>query len=142
MIILDTNVVSEPMKPKPDPRVIDWLDNQLSSGLYLTTPSLAELLSGVAFLPDGKRKVAIGHVLDHLMETLFSDRILSFNKEAANAYADILASTRRAGLAISVPDAQIAAIAKSRGFCVATRDTSPFVAAGIDVVSPWNPMEV
>ncbi len=138
MIILDTNVVSEPMKPKPSPLVLSWLDNQISTMLYLTTTSLSELLSGVAMLPDGKRKQAAEHVLDHLLRTLFSDRILLFDKAAAGAYADIVSSAKRNGLAISMPDAQIAAIARCHGFCVATRDTSPFKVAEIDVIDPWQ----
>lgn len=137
MIIVDTNVVSEPMKPKPSPAVIDWLDNQRSATLYLTTTSLSELLSGVAMLPDGKRKAATEDVLDHLLKTLFGDRILPFDRAAAGTYADILSVTKRNGFAIGVPDAQIAAIARCYGFCVATRDTAPFKAAQIDVADPW-----
>ena len=138
MIVLDTNVVSEPMKPGADPAVTAWLDRQAAEKLYLTSTSLAELLVGIDLLPDGKRKRGLDALLGELLERLFGPRILPFDASAAAAYAPLVARARAAGLAISVADGQIAAIASVRGFSVATRVAMPFVAAGISVINPWS----
>ncbi len=138
MIVLDTNVISEVLWPGRNPAVIAWLDRQAVSTLYLATVSLAELLSGAANLPDGKRKAELCAGIDHVLARLFGPRVLPFDAEAARAYAKLSSQARRAGLAISVPDGQIAAIAAAHGFAVATRDTGPFIAAGVPVINPWN----
>jgi toxin FitB len=138
MIILDTNVISEPMKPKPDARVLYWLDKQLSKAFYLTTPSLAELLSGIELLPNGHRKTTISNMLYHFKDKLFGDRVLPFDVDAAQAYAMVQSTAKKNGRAIGDFDAQIAAIAYVQGFTVATRDTSPFEAVGIPVINPWD----
>lgn len=138
MIILDTNVVSEPMKPGGDPRVRDWLDEQIAETLYITSISISELLLGVELLPDGKRKEGLAVQLSDLLMTLFGDRVLSFDLDAATTYAARISKARAAGRAISLADGQIAAIAAVHGFTVATRDTAPFVAAGVPVVNPWE----
>lgn len=139
MIVLDTKVVSEPMKPDGDRRVEAWLDEQLAETLYITSISLSELLLGVELLPDGKRKKELGVALRDLLETLFGDRVLPFDLQAAITYATRISKARAAGRAISMADGQIAAIAAAHGFTVATRDTTPFVAAGVPVVNPWGP---
>ena len=131
MIILDTNVVSEPMKPRGDPSVQAWLDEQIAETLYLTSISLSELLLGVESLPRGKRKDGLSAALTELVITLFGSRVLSFDQQAATLYPTYVCRARAAGYSISVPDAQIAAIAGAHGFTVATRDTAPFVAAGV-----------
>ena len=138
MIVLDTNVVSEPMRLKGDPAVLAWLDRQAADMLYLTTTSLAELLVGIDLLPVGKRKQGFERMLGQLLEGLFGPRILSFDRDAATIYPKLVGRARREGRAISVADGQIAAIAATHGFAIATRDTAPFIAAGIPVIDPWE----
>lgn len=138
MIVLDTNVVSEPMKPGGSAAVLAWLDRQVADTLYLTATSLAELLVGIQTLPDGKRKAGLDAALTELMAGLFGPRILPFDQQAALAYASLVGRARAAGRAISVADGQIAAIAAAHGFTVATRDTASFLAAGVPVINPWD----
>ncbi|MGY5775541.1 PIN domain-containing protein [Rhizobium sp. LEGMi135b] len=138
MIILDTNVVSEPMKPTGNDQILKWLDKQLAETLFLTSTSLAELLVGIEILPDGKRKMGLDGALTQLVSRLFASRILAFDKAAAENYAPLISRTRSAGYSIAVADGQIAAIAATHGFAVATRDTAPFVAAGISTINPWK----
>lgn len=136
MIVLDTNVVSEAMKPQPDAAVMVWLNAQVAETLYLSSVSLAELLYGVAALPDGKRKSRLGEALDGLIR-LFDGRILPFDTEAAQIYAKRAMAARQAGRGLPLPDGYIAAIAASRGYQVASRDIAPFEAAGVSVINPW-----
>lgn len=140
MILLDTNVVSEPMRSKPDRNVLAWLDAQAIDSLYLTTVSLSELLLRIASLSAGKRRKALGAALDKQIVALFGGRIVPFDVAGAEAYAEIVVRARRRGYAIAVADAQIAAIAASRQFSVATGDEKPFRAAGIPVINPWATM--
>lgn len=137
MILLDTNVISEAMKPVPDDAVRAWLDEQAAETLYLSSVTIAELLFGIGALPAGKRKDRLTEALDGVME-LFADRILPFDIAAARHYADLAVKARTAGKGFPTPDGYIAAIAASRGFTVATRDTSAFDAAGVAVINPWN----
>jgi predicted nucleic acid-binding protein len=138
MIVLDTNVVSEPLKSNGNPAVEAWLDAQAADTLYLTATSLAELLVGVELLPRGKRKSGLDAALTELLGRLFGPRILPFDRAAAGMYATLTGRARTAGRAISVADGQIAAIAAVRGFAVATRDLNPFIAAGLPVIDPWE----
>ena len=138
MIVLDTNVVSEPMKPKGSPAVEAWLDRQVAETLYLTATSLSELLVGIEVLPDGKRKEGLGAAFAELVTNLFGSRILPFDQRAAIVYAALVGGARTGGLVISVADGQIAAIAAVHGFTVATRDTEPFEATGVPVINPWE----
>jgi predicted nucleic acid-binding protein len=137
MILLDTNVISEAMKPTPDDIVRAWLDEQAAETLYLSSVTIAELLYGIGALPAGKRKDRLTEALDGVME-LFADRVLPFDIAAARRYADLAVKARTAGKGFPTPDGYIAAIAASRGFAVATRDTSAFDAAGVAVINPWN----
>jgi predicted nucleic acid-binding protein len=137
MILLDTNVVSEAMKPAPDDAVRGWLDEQAAETLYLSSVTIAELLFGLGALPKGKRKGKLAGALDGVME-LFADRILPFDIGAARHYADLAVKARAAGKGFPTPDGYIAAIAASKGFVVATRDTSAFDAAGVEVIDPWK----
>lgn len=137
MILLDTNVISEAMKPAPDETVRAWLDEQAAETLYLSSVTIAELLFGIGALPAGKRKDRLTEALDGVME-LFADRVLPFDIAAARRYADLAVKARTAGKGFPTPDGYIAAIAASRGFAVATRDTSAFDAAGVVVINPWN----
>ena len=138
MIILDTNVISEAMKPDPDPRVKQWLNNQAVETLYLSSVVLAELLFGVAALPSGKRKSRLAAALGGVTE-LFGERVLIFDISTAEAYAQLMSQARTAGLAISVADGYIAATAVANGMLVATRDAQPFEAGGVQVINPWKP---
>jgi len=138
VIILDTNVVSEPMKPNGNPAVRDWLDRQAAETLYLTATSLSELLVGIEILPHGKRKEGLAAALSELLVRLFGPRILPFDRQAAIAYASLMGRARDSGCLVSVADAQIGAIAEVHGFAVATRDTAPFLAIGGLVINPWE----
>lgn len=137
MIVLDTNVVSEAMKPEPHPAVLAWLNEQAAETLYLSSVTLAELLFGIAALPLGRRKEMLGQALDGLMG-MFRGRILPFDTDAARHYAELAVAARTKGRGFPVPDGYIAAIAVSRGFIVASRDTAPFEAAAIAVINPWG----
>jgi toxin FitB len=136
MILLDTNVVSEAMKPVPHPAVRAWLNDQVAETLYLSSVTLAELLFGVGALPAGRRKDALTQALDGLME-LFRDRVLPFDTDAARHYADLAVTARNNGRGFPTPDGYIAAIATSRGFMVASRDVAPYDAARVAVINPW-----
>jgi toxin FitB len=138
MILLDTNVVSEPMRQSPEWRVQDWLDAQAIETLYLSTISLSELLLGIERLPLGKRRRALAAALQNQILKLFEDRIFPFDIAAAEAYAKVVMLARRNGCAISVPDGQIAGIATSRKLRIASRDETPFLAAGLVVINPWT----
>ena len=137
MILLDTNVVSEAMKPVPDDAVRGWLDEQAAETLYLSSVTIAELMFGIGALPKGNRKDKLASALDGVME-LFADRVLPFDIDAARHYADLAVKARAAGKGFPTPDGCIAAIAASKGFVVATRDTSAFDAAGVEVIDPWK----
>jgi predicted nucleic acid-binding protein len=138
MIILDTNVLSETMQAYPDVRVVDWLNGQVREHLYLSVISLSELLLDVAALPDGKRKSNLALSLSAQLTTFFGDRLLPFDAECAKAYAEIVVRARGKGIGIGLADAQIAATALANGKKIASRDTAPFIAAGIEVIDPWN----
>lgn len=137
MIVLDTNVVSEAMKPEPDAAVRAWLNEQAAETLYLSSVTLAELLFGIRALPAGKRKKLLDRALTELL-ALFKDRILPFDTDAARHYADLAMTAKNAGRGFPTPDGYIAAVAASRGFIVVSRDTSPFDAAGVKVINPWK----
>ena len=137
MIVLDTNVVSEAMKPEPHPRVRAWLNDQAAETLYLSSVTLAELLFGIAALPVGKRKDMLAQALDGLMG-LFRDRVLPFDIDAARCYAELAVTAKIGGRGFPTPDGYIATIAASRGFIVASRDTAPYEAAGVSVINPWQ----
>lgn len=137
MIVLDTNVVSEMMRPRPDAGVRAWLDAQAPETLYLASLSLAELLFGVAVLPFGQRRDKLSAMVEGI-ESLFRGRILEFDTAAARRFATLAAAAREAGLGFPRPDGYIAAIAAEHRYSVATRDTSPFEAAGLEVINPWH----
>ncbi|MGA3370884.1 MAG: type II toxin-antitoxin system VapC family toxin [Terracidiphilus sp.] len=138
MIVLDTNVISEPLKPLADPAVVAWLDRQPKELLYLCAPVLMEVLLGTALLPGGKRKRGMTIAVEALLTNYFADRFLSFERQAAVLYASLASRSSSRGYSISVADCQIAAIAAVHGFAVATRDTAPFLAAGVPVINPWE----
>jgi hypothetical protein len=137
MIVIDTNVASEPLKPQPDARVMAWLASIPPVDLYITAVSVAEMLAGMAVMPDGKRKSGMFDGFERLLARLFQDRILQFDEPAARNYAKLFAAMRAAGRAITLFDCQIAAIAKAHHASLATRDVRPFLDAGLSVVNPW-----
>lgn len=138
MIVLDTNVLSEPLRQRPHAGVVAWLDAQAVETLYVTTVSVAELRFGVAALPEGKRRQALHDRIEGEVLPAFAMRILSFDEDATVAYAALRAEARAAGQAIGDFDALIAAIARTRGFAVAARDTAPFRVAGVAVIDPFG----
>ena len=138
MILLDTNVISETLRQEPSNRVIEWIDEQALETLYLSAITVAELRAGVALMPSGKRKVALNENLEKRLLPMFTNRVLFFDMACTKTYADLMAKSRTDGLAIATADAFIAAIALANGFLVATRDTSPFIAAGLSVINPWS----
>ena len=138
MIVLETNVVSEPLRPAPAQAVIDWLDAQAPATLYLSTVCLAELLSGVAALPSGRRRTTLEKTFATQLMPLFDGRVLPFDTEAAQAFARVHAGARRAGNPIGFPDCAIAAIASVHGFIVATRNVRDFRGTGVRTIDPWE----
>ena len=138
MIVVDTNVLSEPMRINADPAVAAWLDRQRPDTLFLTTVTLSELLLGLELMPLGLRRSRLEARIAEVVDVFSERRILAFDARAARVFAVSVARARGAGHTIGVADGQIAAIAAVHGFAVATRDVAPFVAAGVPVIDPWN----
>jgi toxin FitB len=138
VILLDTNVVSEPLNLNPDPVVVAWIDAQVIETLYLSTVSVTELRYGIAVLPDGKKKESLRTSLDERILPLFESRILPFDMDAAEICAELRARARTLGQGIGTADSYIAGIAAAKGLTVATRDTQPFEATGVTVINPWK----
>ncbi len=137
MIVLDTNIVSEVMRPVPNAQVLDWLDTQLAETLYITSITWAELTLGLERMPAGKRKNNLVESLKTIRSEIFGDRILPFDEAAVAHYGTLMAMTQKKGQILGIPDGQIAAIAFAQRLTVATRDIAPFVAAGLKVINPW-----
>ena len=137
MIVLDTNVVSELMRPHADTSVMDWVDRQHAGDLWLTVVTLAELLYGIGRLPDGRRKADLATRLDAMIAEDLDHRIAVFDATAASHYADIVVTRERAGRPISTADAQTAAICRSHGAQLATGKIDDFAATGITIANPW-----
>jgi len=138
VIVLDTNVVSEWMRPAPDPAVMAWGDAQPSSELYLCSIVAAELLYGLARWPDSARKRQASAWFQSLLQDDFAGRILDFDLTAATAYADLVAQREKQGRPISMADAQIAAICLTHDAALATRNEKDFEGLGLSVINPWN----
>jgi predicted nucleic acid-binding protein len=138
MIVLDTNVLSELMKPAPEAKVLHWVAARPAASLFTTTVTQAEILYGAGLLPEGRRKSALGAAIAEMFAQDFAGRILPFDGAAAHAYAGLAVARRRAGLPISHFDAQIAAICRSRDATLATRNTRDFTDCGIDICNPWG----
>jgi toxin FitB len=137
MILLDTNVVSEAIKPESHPAVRAWLDAQVAETLFLPSITVAELLFGIGALPDGRRKDRLAARIDGLLDE-FAGRILHFDTPAARRHGDLAVKARAGGKGFPPPDGYIAAIAAAHGFAVASRDKSAFIAAGLTVIDPWT----
>lgn len=138
MILLDTNVVSEPLRQAPDARVVEWIDAQPLETLFLSAITVAELRAGVAMLPAGKRRSGLLDNLEKRVLPLFAGRVLPFDLASTPAYASLMAKARGKGLGIATADGCIAAIALANGFSVASRDVGPFEAVGVRVINPWQ----
>jgi toxin FitB len=138
MIILDTNVLSELMRPKPSARVLAWIAKQPDAEFFTTSITEAEIFYGIEVLPKGKRRRDLTAAAEVVFAEDFSGRVYGFDSAAARAFSRIASSRRTSGRPISHPDAQIAAIAKARRAKVATRDVKGFEQCGVDVVDPWN----
>ena len=138
MIIVDTNVLSELMKPEPTLRVVEWVAAQPPASLFTTTITQAEILFGVALLAPGERRGVLEQAVAAMFEEDLDGRVLSFDSASAYAYATVCAERRQAGRPIAQFDAQIAAIARSRGAAVATRNVADFEGYGLPLHNPWN----
>jgi predicted nucleic acid-binding protein len=138
VIVLDTNVVSELMRTDPIDRVVRWIAGRPHTSLCTTAITQAEILLGVQLLPKGKRRDTLEEAADDIFDEDFEGRVFSFDGNAARAYARIVTARRRSGRPISEADAQIAAIARSLGFELATRNGSDFEGCGIELHDPWS----
>jgi toxin FitB len=138
MIILDTNVLSEALKPNPNPQVLAWIGSRNARTLFTTSTTEAEIRFGVARLPEGQRKTGLSKVINEVFTVDFTNRVLPFDSRCAVSYAQIASNRERLGHPISQFDAQIAAIAVTNGFAIATRNVSDFEACGIDIINPWQ----
>lgn len=138
MIILDTNVISELLRPAPEPKVEHWLSAQDGLNVYLTSISEAELRYGLAIMENGKRRAALVDAVDRILREDLAGRILPFDSSAAQSFATIAAARRAAGRPIAQANCQIASIAHSRGASVATRNTPDFEGCEIDLINPWT----
>jgi toxin FitB len=138
MIVLDTNVLSEAMKPSPDPALARWMMRKHGRGLFTTAVSEAEIIYGIAILPEGRRKHDLEAAAQGIL-ALFAGRILPFDSLAAREFAAIVVDRRRLGRPINDFDAQIAAITRARSMSLATRDTRDFAETGVQIIDPWQP---
>lgn len=139
MIILDTNVVTEVMKPSPIAAVLTWLNAQEASTLFLTTITLGEIRYGLCAMPRGVRRQRLEEGFERVIAAAFAGRILAFDEHAAVHYGEVMARRKELGRPLSVLDGQIAAIARLHGFAVATRNVRDFLACGIEIVDPFAP---
>jgi predicted nucleic acid-binding protein len=137
VIVLGTNVLSEALRTNPSAAVLDWMRDEPIEALFTTSITEAELLYGVALLPEGRRRSSLQAAVIRVLEERFTGRILAFNSAAAREFADIAANRRLIGRPISEPDARIAAIARSRGAAVATRNIADFAECGLELIDPW-----
>ena len=138
MIVLDTNVVSELMRVEPSESVVRWIAGRPPTALCTTAITQAEIFLGVQLLPKGKRRDVLEETAQEIFDKDFAGRVFPFDSDTAHAYARIISARRRSGRPISQSDAQIAAIARSLGFDLATRNVSDFEGCGIEVFDPWN----
>jgi toxin FitB len=138
LIILDTNVVSEPLKRNPSAAMLEWLDRQSPATLYLTTISQAELLAGVLALPAGNRRAELQKVINNELAALFANRILPFGERSAVAYAQLVAAANATGNPIHFADAAIGAIALEHNFILATRNERDFKGTAVKLLNPWS----
>ncbi|MFG0379354.1 type II toxin-antitoxin system VapC family toxin [Pseudomonas sp. zbq_18] len=137
MILLDTNVLSELMRAKPDPRVLAWVDAQPASELVICSITVAEILYGIARMPDGKRKQGLLDLASAMFDEDFAGNILPFDADAAVHYAELAAASEARGRAVEMADVQVAAIGRLHDAVIATRNIRHFEPLGVDLVDPW-----
>ena len=138
MFVIDTNVASELMRPEPTAVVAAWIGARDAQDMYLTAVSEAELLYGVAIMPTGKRRNALEAAMTRWLNLGFREWVLPFDSAAAQVYAEIAADRRHSGRPIGEADCQIAAISRSRGAVLVTRNVRDFVGTGLDLIDPWS----
>jgi predicted nucleic acid-binding protein len=138
MILLDTNVISELMRPEPAQAVLDWFGRHDAADLFISAVTEAELRTGVAILPEGQRRERLQLAIDAMIDQDFQGRVLPFDTIAARPYAEIAAQRRAAGRPIAEADCQIAAIARAADAPVATRNGKDFEGCGIGLINPWD----
>lgn len=138
MIVLDTNVLSEPMKPNPDPGVIDWIDRQNAAAMFTTSTVIAELAYGISRLTDGRRRQHLADSLDRVVTTEYLAGVFAFDLAAAMEYGVLVAAAERRGASISAADAQIAAVCRVHDAVLATRNVKHFSGLGLELVDPWR----
>jgi len=138
MFVLDTNVISESFRPRPDPGVAAWMSAVIPENIFVTSPSKAELLLGLAYMPAGRRKAEFGLVIGAFFSRWLKTPVLPFGTLEAEAYAGIVADRRRIGRPVAQFDAQIAAITKTRGFAIVTRNVRDFEHCGVEIINPWE----
>jgi predicted nucleic acid-binding protein len=137
VILLDTNVISEVMKLAPSETVLGWLNDEKSTSLYVSTITIGEIEYGLGILPAGKRQRQLKERFERFVALAFSQRVFAYDEAAARTYGEIMGNRREAGRPMSVPDGQIAAIARSKGLALATRNTSDFEDCGVELVNPF-----
>lgn len=138
MIVVDSNVVSEVMRPQPSELVLNWLNAQDGSRLFVTTITLAEIGYGLRILPEGQRRRQLQRRFEQFIAQAFEERVLDFTVSAAHAYAEILGYRKEVGYPMSLPDGQIAGIAHAHGFAVATRNIKDFQDCGLELINPFE----
>ena len=138
MIILDTNVVSELMRPSPEPRVLRWFGSQAAEDLHITAVTVAEILYGIELISTSRRRDVLRSGAEKMFDSVFTDRILTYEDRAARVFSQIASARRRQGKPISESDAQIAAIARVLGATLATRNPYVFEGCGVRLVNPWE----
>jgi hypothetical protein len=138
VIVLDTNVLSECLKPQPNPKVLAWMASYPRSALFTTTVVEAEILYGVRILPDGARKDSLRSAVKAIFDQDMRGRVIAFDRDCAEAFADIAGTRRALGKPISQFDAMIAAATRSRGAVLATRNVQDFIDCGIELIDPWR----
>jgi hypothetical protein len=138
MILLDTNVVSEVMRTTPAQAVLEWLNEQASSALYVSTITIGEIAYGLHILPDGKRRYGLNERFERFVALAFAQRVLAYDEPAARVYGEVMGVRKALGRPMSAPDGQIAAIARCHHLIVATRNVADFEHCGIDVLNPFE----
>jgi predicted nucleic acid-binding protein len=138
VIVLDTNVLSELLRPNPEQAVLSWMDGKPGSAMFVTAIARAEMFLGIRSMPEGRRRSHLEWAAREIFEIDFFGRVLNFDRDAADAFATLAAERRRAGRPMSQADAMIAAIVLSRGAALATRNVRDFVDCGITVINPWG----
>ena len=138
MILLDTNVISEVIRVAPSKAVLGWLNDQDSSSLYVSAVTIGEIEYGLRILPIGKRRLELKERFERFVSYAFAQRVLAYDEAAARTYGDVMGIRKELGRPMSVPDGQIAAVARSNGLTVATRNVRDFADCGVDVVNPFR----